>query len=79
MKGALLMANELCPYCHTDRDGFVRHLPREGIGNAHIWHHAPIHGGWMLHFSGKHNTKADIKINFCPMCGRKLKDGVDDG
>ena len=69
------MANEICPYCHTDRDGYAQGLPREGIGRAFIWHHHPLHGGWILHFSGKYRTEAKIKINFCPMCGRKLKDG----
>ena len=68
------MANKLCPYCHADRDGYVQLLPREGIGNASIqWHH-PAFGGWMLHFSGKYRTEAKIRINFCPMCGRELKE-----
>lgn len=69
------MANKICPYCHTDRDGYVSELPREGVGRAVIqWHH-PAFGGWTLHFYGSHHTKAKIKINFCPMCGRELKEG----
>jgi hypothetical protein len=67
---------ESCPYCHTDRDGYTQGLPREGNGNAFIWHHPPIFGGWLLRFSGKYRTEAKVKINFCPMCGRKLKEGV---
>lgn len=64
-----------CQYCHTDRDGFVQELPRTGIGRAAIhWHH-PAFGGWTLHFYGPNRTEAKIKINFCPMCGRKLKEG----
>ena len=68
-----------CPYCHTGPDGYVQEIPREGIGRIYIWHHAPIHGGWMLHFSGKNRGEAKIKINFCPMCGRALKEGCLDG
>ena len=68
------VADKVCTYCHTDRDGYTQGLPREGIGRAFIWHHPPIHGGWILHFSGKYRTEAKIKINFCPMCGRELKE-----
>ncbi len=68
------MATKNCPYCHTDRDGYVQQLPREGVDNASIhWHH-PAFGGWMMHFSGNNRTYAKIKINFCPMCGRELKE-----
>ena len=64
----------ICPYCHTDRDGYVQHLPREGIGNIHIWRDWSS-GEWIMTFSGKYKTKAAVKINFCPMCGRELKKG----
>jgi hypothetical protein len=66
------MKNELkpCPFCTEDFDGYVRMLPREGIGNAYI--HCSAFDGGSLNFSGKYNTKAKIRINFCPMCGRKL-------
>ena len=68
------MATKLCPYCHTDSDGYVQQLPREGFGNISLhWHH-PAFGGWMLHFYGKHRAEAKVKINFCPMCGRNLKE-----
>jgi hypothetical protein len=47
-------------------------LPREGNGNAFIsW---GVFDGWVLEFSGKYHIKAKVKINFCPMCGRKLKE-----
>ena len=67
--------SDLCLFCHTDADGYVQPLPREGMGQAVIWHHPPMYGGWLLHFSGPHHTKAHIKIKFCPMCGRELKEG----
>lgn len=66
------MANELCGYCHEDSDGYVRMLPREGVGNAYI--HCSHFDGWAINFSGKYHTKAKIKINFCPMCGRELRE-----
>lgn len=71
------MANELCLYCHEDFDGYIQMLPKEGVGNAYI--HCSHFGGWAINFSGKYHTKAKIKINFCPMCGRKLRRGAEDG
>jgi uncharacterized protein with PIN domain len=32
----------------------------------------------MLHIYCKHRAEAKIKINFCPMCGRKLKEVSDE-
>lgn len=63
----------VCPYCHTDKDGYTQNLPREGNGKAYIWHHPPIHGGWQLEVSQKNFAHLTVKINFCPMCGRKLE------
>lgn len=37
----------VCEFCHEDRDGYVTHLNREGIGSAHIMQSHPINGGWM--------------------------------
>ena len=67
----------VCRYCHRDRDGYVQNLPREGTGKAFIHYHHPTNGGWDLHVSGKYSTEVKIKINFCPMCGRKLKEQAD--
>ena len=68
------METKLCAYCHEDRDGYFQMLPREGNGNAFInW---GVFDHWVLEFSGKYQVKAKIKINFCPMCGRKLKEDV---
>ncbi len=60
-----------CPFCHEDLDGYTRFLPRKGVGNIFI-HRAAI-DGWQLNFSGKYRSKAEVKINFCPMCGRDLE------
>lgn len=70
---------ETCVYCHTDRDGYTQNLPREGVGKAYIWHHALIHGGWLLEVSQKYHSHMKIKINFCPICGRELKEGMSNG
>jgi hypothetical protein len=70
------METELCPYCHTDRDGFSQYIPRVGTGNAFIYKHASIFGGWLLHIHWPRRAEMKIQIKFCPMCGRELKDGV---
>ena len=67
-------ANTVCPYCHTDIDGYTQGLPREGNGKAYIHYHHPIHGGWQLEVSQKNFAHMKVKINFCPICGRKLED-----
>lgn len=68
------MANPVCEFCHTDRDGYVVNLPREGQGKAHVWHSPPIYGGWHIHVSLANRVQTRIKIKFCPMCGRELKE-----
>ena len=68
------MENKLCDYCQEDRDGYFQMLPRKGNGNAFInW---GVFDDWTIEFSGKYHVKAKIKIYFCPMCGRKLKENV---
>lgn len=61
-----------CEYCHSDTDGFTLLLPRKGIGNAHLYYSAME--GYMIHVSGPNNTRFAIKVHYCPMCGRKLKE-----
>lgn len=67
----------LCAYCHEDRDGYVQRLPSTGIGKAYIHYHHPINGGWKLELSAGRRSSMEIKINFCPICGRNL--GPDGG
>lgn len=57
-----------CKYCIEDRDGFV--VPIEKNGHAFIFFGT---GGYSLALKacGWHK---DVPINFCPMCGRKLRD-----
>ena len=63
----------ICPYCNEDTDGYVRFLPRSGTGKARIHQHHPIHGGWQLEVSQRSSARMNIKINFCPVCGRRLE------
>lgn len=60
-----------CEYCHTDVEGLTLFLPRKGVGKAHLYYSAIE--GYMLHISGPERTRFAIKINYCPMCGRKLR------
>lgn len=73
------MANELCHYCRTDRGGYTLNLPKVGIGNACIYKHPSIFGGWLIHVRGQFRAEMKIQIKFCPMCGRELKGGAEDG
>ena len=58
----------LCVYCDGDRDDYVSMLPKENKGfNAHIW--KGITPRLVVTGEGK---KGIFKINFCPMCGKKL-------
>lgn len=61
-----------CDYCHEDREGYVRFLPREGTGRASIHRDGFCHDT-RLEISGPNRTRISIKIKFCPMCGRKLE------
>ena len=56
-----------CEYCHEDSDGYV--FPLEKSGHALVRFGMD---GWTL--SVKYGTwRKNIRINYCPMCGRRLK------
>ena len=60
---------EICEYCHEDFDKHVKPIEKNG--------HAYIHfgmNGWCLELSAK-GWNGETKINYCPMCGRKLRNG----
>lgn len=64
----------VCEFCHEDRDGYITHLDREGTGSMHIiWSH-PAYGGWKLCVRSGKEVRMTVKINFCPICGRRLED-----
>lgn len=61
-----------CRYCIEDRDGFV--VPIEKNGHAFIFFGI---GGYSLAMkAGKWHK--DVPINFCPMCGRKLREPKEE-
>lgn len=54
----------MCMFCETDKDGYVNALDK----NAHIYIWKKI---LRIRLYGK---SWNIDINFCPMCGKKLKE-----
>ena len=62
-----------CTYCHEDRDGFV--TPVEKNGHAVIWNYG---NKWMLCLKAK-GWETKVPINFCPMCGRRLREPPKEG
>ena len=51
----------VCEFCHEDKDGYLTHLNREGIGSAHITQSHPINGGWKLCVSSGKQVRMTIK------------------
>lgn len=62
----------VCEYCHGDREGYSVYLPRKGIGRAFI-----PEGKSCLYIHGPSGTRFEVPIEFCPKCGRKLKEGAN--
>ena len=63
------LKNDDCDYCHEDSDGYVKPIEKNC--------HAAIHfgmNGWCLELRAK-GWHGETKINYCPMCGRKLRNG----
>ena len=56
-----------CEYCHEDSDGHVMPLEK----NCHAFIRFGM-DGWELSLNAK-GWHGETKINYCPMCGRKLK------
>lgn len=58
-----------CKFCHEDSDGYVFPLEK----NGHVVVRLGM-DGWTL--GVKYGTwRKNIRINYCPMCGRRLKNG----
>lgn len=54
-----------CDYCTEDRDGYVRAMSKRG----HVYVHDSPDPILRIRWYGK---DMDVKIRYCPMCGRKL-------
>ena len=63
----LTAEQQICSYCHEDSDGSVKPIEKNGHAFVQIGMN-----GWELSLKAKgwHN---EVKINYCPMCGRSLK------
>ena len=55
-----------CPYCHEDSDGYVTPLEK----NCHAFIRFGMNG-WCLNLQAN-KWHGEVKINYCPMCGRKF-------
>ena len=60
-----------CEYCHTDREGYIKPLEK----NCHAYLYC-LADGWKLYVKLR-GDKRECAINYCPMCGRKLKEDSD--
>ena len=56
-----------CVYCHGDTGGYVAPIEK----NAHAFISFGM-GGWHIELRAK-GWKGAAAINFCPMCGRRLR------
>lgn len=66
-----------CDYCQGDRDGWVSFLPKQGKANGNA---TVIDDFWGAYLSINLPYKKQLKygIRFCPMCGRKLREKVEE-
>ena len=55
-----------CEYCHEDADGYVKPIEK----NCHAFVRFGMKG-WELSLKAN-GWHGETKINYCPMCGRKL-------
>lgn len=61
----------MCEYCTGDKGGYVKELPKQNKGfNAYVWDYG-LNSPY-LEVTGERN-KGIFSINFCPMCGKELK------
>ena len=56
-----------CEYCHEDSDGYVKPIEK----NCHAFIRFGMNG-WEISLSAK-GWHGETKINYCPMCGRRLE------
>ena len=54
----------LCEYCHEDVAGYVTPIEK----NCHVF----MYGSDMV--VKANGWRKNVPINFCPMCGRRLRD-----
>lgn len=60
---------KFCEYCNEDSDGYVKPIEK----NCHAFIRFGMNG-WEISLSAK-GWNGSAKIMYCPMCGRRLKNG----
>lgn len=56
-----------CEYCHEDADGYVKPIEKNNHAFVRFGEN-----GWELDLKAN-GWHGETKINYCPMCGRKLQ------
>lgn len=59
----------ICEYCNEDADGYIKPLEK----NCHAYVDFGM-DGWVIELKAK-GWHGNAKINYCPMCGRRLTHG----
>ena len=60
-----------CKYCEKDRDGYVSFIPKKkGNGKGYVW-------DAKLKVIAPYGNVIEYEMNYCPMCGRKLRERVE--
>lgn len=58
-----------CKYCENDRDHILNKIPSNEIY---------VSSKNITAFCGWCGARSIVKINYCPMCGRRLEDDVNE-
>ena len=66
-----------CDYCQGNRDGYISFLPKNEKYDGNAIVHDGFFGSYIL-ISLPFKKKLKYDIKFCPMCGRKLREGVKE-
>lgn len=69
----------MCDYCVTDRDGYVNSFKDETKKyETRIKAFITSNFGTPVIRTDLYHISTEFKINFCPMCGRKLVKDADN-
>lgn len=64
------MTNKKCEYCKSDKDVWIK---------VEATNEIYLSSKKITAFCGWCGSETKVKINFCPMCGRKLPDYYEGG
>ena len=60
----------VCEYCMADYDDYIKPLEK----NAHAFIRCAPIDGYVIALRAR-GWSCEVKIKFCPMCGRELRNG----